>query len=62
MYELLIKHPGGWLDVEKLEDSPALMRYASDLRQALVVAGWRPPRLPATTRKRKHKPSDSGVV
>ncbi len=51
LFERLIKHPKDWACPETFEDSPELMRYAMDLRQALVSEGWEPPVPPS------HQPS-----
>jgi hypothetical protein len=43
LFERLIRDPEGWANPEALSDSPTLIRYAMDVRQALVLEGWRPP-------------------
>lgn len=63
VYELLIKHSDEWLDAEKLDDSPALMRYALDVRQAFLLHGWQPrpsvrvPRNAAAKKNNRSEPS-----
>jgi hypothetical protein len=47
LFERLIKHPEDWANPETFEDSPDLMRYAMDVRQALVLEGWQPPTQPS---------------
>jgi hypothetical protein len=40
--EQLIRNSSEWLDAEQFDDSPALMRYFMDLRQAFILEGWQP--------------------
>jgi len=39
--EQFVMTPGFLADVDGLEDSPSLMRFAIDVRRALVREGWR---------------------
>ena len=42
LLERLIEQPRRWTPAS-LNDSPDVMRYAMDLRQALLQEGWKPP-------------------
>jgi hypothetical protein len=42
LWEQLIAEPRVWADPAALSDTPALMRFAMDLRQALCAEGWTP--------------------
>jgi hypothetical protein len=43
-YELVITHPDGQQEVEVFVDPLALIERSDDLQNALIAAGWHPPR------------------
>ena len=43
LFEQLIREPEGWADLERLQDSPNLQRYAMDVKLALEHEGWQAP-------------------
>jgi hypothetical protein len=42
LLEQLVLRPGALTDPQRYVDSPSLMRFAIDVRRALVSEGWEP--------------------
>lgn len=51
-FELVITHPDGREEIERFQDSAAVVRRSEYLQSALVEAGWRSPASKALLRPR----------